>query len=104
MCIGLPMQVLSTSPGHALVAGRGEQRTVNTALVEALHPGDWVLIFMDAARERISAERAAEVNATLDLVAEVMAGAGADAGQNAAAFALPSAMSAEQLAALTAGR
>ena len=106
MCIGLPMQVRSLSPGHALVAGRGEERRVNTALVGALHPGDWVLVFLDGVREIISAERAAEVNATLDLVADAM-GACSACGPVCAddpAFSLPSAMSAEQLAALTGAR
>lgn len=99
MCIGLPMQVLSTTPGHATVAGRGVQRHIDTALVGEVQPGDWLLIFLDAARERISAERAAEVNATLDLMAGLMAGAETDPAQ--ACFELPSAMSAGQLAMLT---
>lgn len=103
MCMGIPMQVLSTSPGHAQVRGRGETLRVNTALVGVVHPGDWLLIFIDGARERITAERAAEVNATLDLVAGSMAGAAPDP-QADPGFLLPSAMSAEQLAALTGGR
>jgi hydrogenase expression/formation protein HypC len=103
MCIGLPMQVQSVSPGHALVQGRGETRKVNTALVVPPAPGDWLLVFLDSARESLSPERAAEINAALDLLADAMAGLlpgpyslAADPG-----FALPSAMSAAQLAALT---
>lgn len=101
MCMGLPMQVLSTRPGHATVAGGGEQREVDTALIGPVQPGDWVLVFLDAARERLTPERAAEVRATLDLVALAMAGA-ADLAGAAPMFSLPSAMSAEQLQALTA--
>lgn len=100
MCIGIPMQVIETRPGQALVRGRGEQRHVDTALVGDCAPGDWLLVFLDAAREALSAERAAEVNATLDLLDAAMAGQDATA-RGAAAFDLPSAMSAEQLAALT---
>ena len=100
MCIGIPMQVIETRPGQALVRGRGEQRRVDTALVGDCAPGDWLLVFLDAAREALSAERAAEVNATLDLLDAAMAGQDATA-RGAAAFDLPSAMSAEQLAALT---
>ncbi len=94
MCIGIPMQVTGTEPGHALCVGRGEHRRVNTALVGDVAAGDWLLVFLGDARERIDAERAAEVNATLDLVFGAMQGdgAGADAG-----FELPSRMSAEQL-------
>jgi hydrogenase expression/formation protein HypC len=99
MCIGIPMQVLSTRPGFATVAGRGEVRDINTALIDACAPGDWLLVFLDAAREHIDAERAAEVNATLDLLGSALSGDSGAHGE--AAFTLPSAMSAEQLAALT---
>lgn len=100
MCIGIPMQVIEVQPGHALVQGRGDTRRVDTALIGDPAPGDWLLIFLDAAREALSPERAAEVSATLDLLDAAMAGQ-ADAAHAAAAFDLPSAMSAEQLAALT---
>lgn len=97
MCIGIPMTVLRTRPGFALVRGRGEEREVDTALVGDVQPGDWLLVFIDAARERIDAARAAEVDAVLDMVAAAMSGA---AVADEAGFALPSAMSAEQLSAL----
>lgn len=99
MCIGLPMQVIATRPGFATVQGRGEEREVNTALIGECTPGDWLLIFIDGARERIDAERAAEVNATLDLLGSAFFDA--QMAQADAAFTLPSAMSADQLAALT---
>jgi len=99
MCMGIPMQVLEMQPPRqALVHGRGETRSVDTALLGDLAVGDWVLVFIDGARERISAERAAEVDATLDLVALAMGGLSAD---GEAGFALPSAMSDDQLRALT---
>lgn len=98
MCIGIPMQVIALEPGHALCAGRGERRRVRTALVGEPRPGDWLLVFLDSAQERITAERAREVDATLDLLAAVQTGQGgaADAG-----FALPSQISAAELLALT---
>jgi len=97
MCIGIPMQVLALEPGHALCEGRGERRRVRTALVGDPAPGDWLLVFIDSAQERISAERAREVDAPLDLLAAVQAGegGGADAG-----FALPSRLSRDELLAL----
>lgn len=101
MCIGIPMQVLSIAPGHAQVWGRGEQRRINTALVGPLQAGDWVLVFLDTAREHISPERADEVNAVLDLVAGSLIGpAASPEGLDAPGFSLPSAMSADQLRAL----
>lgn len=98
MCIGIPMQVLALEPGHAICAGRGERRRVRTALVGEPRPGDWLLVFLDSAQERIPAERAREVDATLDLLAAVQAGqgGGADAG-----FTLPSQISPTELLALT---
>jgi hydrogenase expression/formation protein HypC len=96
MCIGLPMQVLSSREGRARVAGRGEEREVETLLVGRVEPGEWLLVFIDSARERLSAERAAEVDATLDLLAEALGGR----ALGEIGFELPSAMSASQLAAL----
>ena len=98
MCIGIPMQVQRASAGRASVVGRGETREIETLLLGDVQAGDWLLVFLNSARERISAARAAEVDETLDLLALVMGGAsdgGAEAG-----FDLPSAMSPEQLAAL----
>ncbi|WP_110970200.1 HypC/HybG/HupF family hydrogenase formation chaperone [Pseudomonas huaxiensis] len=98
MCIGLPMHVLGTRPGAALCVDRhARQRWIDTALVGECVPGEWLLVFIDAARERLSAERAAEIDATLALLDAALLGepVGADA-----AFALPSAMSAEDLARL----
>jgi hydrogenase expression/formation protein HypC len=98
MCIGIPMQVLSTEGRRARVQGRGEQREVDTALVGDVAPGQWLLIFLDAARERIDAQRAAEVNAALDLLAGALSGQALFADDPG--FTLPSAMSTHEVAAL----
>ena len=94
MCIGLPMQVVATEPGHAWCEGRGERRRVNTALVGTVAPGDWLLVFLNDAREQIDSVRALEVNGALDLMVDAMQGidASGDAG-----FLLPSQMTAEQI-------
>ena len=64
-------------------------------------PGEWVLVFLGSARERLSPERAAEVRSLLALVEDTLAGRyDPQSPQAQAAFALPSAMGAEQLAAL----
>lgn len=102
MCIGIPMQVQSVEGRWAQVAGRGEQRQVDTALVAPVAPGDWLLVFLADARERIDALRAAEVNAALDLLFGALSGAPGWADASAApGFALPSQMSAAELRALT---
>ena len=98
MCMGIPMQVRALEPGHALCEGRGERRRVRTPLVGEIAPGDWVLVFLDSAQAVISAARAREVDATLDLLEAVMQGGAHD---DAVAFVLPSAMSREQIQALS---
>lgn len=98
MCIGIPMQVVESDGRFALCEGRGERRRINTALVGTVNPGDWLLVFLDDAREQIDASRAAEVNTALDLVLGAMQGL---AAQDDAGFALPSQMNTEQLRALT---
>jgi len=61
-------------------------------------PGDWLLVFLDDAREAIGAQRAAEVNAALDLVLGAMQG---NEAMGDVDFALPSQMTPEQMHALT---
>ncbi|UCL89582.1 HypC/HybG/HupF family hydrogenase formation chaperone [Pseudomonas sp. HS-18] len=98
MCIGLPMNVLAVRPGAALCSDRqGQQRWIDTVLVDECAIGDWLLVFIDAARERLAPERAAEIHATLTLLDAALHGEPADSQP---AFALPSAMSAEHLASL----
>ncbi|MGI9134348.1 MAG: HypC/HybG/HupF family hydrogenase formation chaperone, partial [Rhodoferax sp.] len=72
MCIGIPMQVVQAESGWALVQNGSQRQRVDTNLVEACHPGQWLLVFLGCAREIISAERAAEVIATLDLLAAAL--------------------------------
>lgn len=107
MCIGIPMCVLSACDGRAVVEGRGERRTIETRLIDAVYAGDWLLVYLDSARERISQQRADEVNQMLDMLVDAMSGCAARAMGGSAApdmadvgFALPSAMTPEQIAAL----
>lgn len=98
MCIGFPMQVIAAEAGRATVQRGGVQQDVGTALVGPVQPGDWLLVFLGDARERLNARRAAEIDATLALVAQAMPGGGPAIDANGAApFDLPSALSAEQL-------
>lgn len=102
MCIGIPMQALQAGTTQADCAGGGRAERVDLRLVGPCVAGDWLLVFQGAARERLDAERAAEIEAALALLAAGLAGEHdplADPG-----FALPSAMSAEDLAALSGRR
>ena len=89
MCLGIPMRVESAAPGTALCVGRAGRRAVSTLLVGDCAPGEWLLTFLDDARERISAERAGEIDAVLDLLEQAMGGGMNGAGA-AAPFVLPS--------------
>jgi len=74
MCIGIPLQVLECAPGRALCGDEGGARWIDTRLVEPPAPGDWLLVFLDAAREAISAERAAQVRDALRALQAVQSG------------------------------
>jgi len=74
MCIGLPMQVLSVEPGHALCQGMGETRRVDTWLIDGPHAGDWLLVFADSAREILEPERARQIAAALRAATLALAG------------------------------
>jgi hydrogenase expression/formation protein HypC len=100
MCIGLPMRVVEAWSGHAMVAGRDRSETIDTRLVGDVRAGDWLLVFQGAARERLDADRAAEIASALDLLEAGLSGRHDPADPVDPGFALPSAMSAEQLRAL----
>lgn len=65
MCIGIPMRVLEALPGRAVCEARGARRLIDMSLVGEQPPGTWLLTFLDAAREVITAEQAALVTDAL---------------------------------------
>ncbi|GAB2197806.1 HypC/HybG/HupF family hydrogenase formation chaperone [Sessilibacter sp. MAH4] len=71
MCIGIPMQVVSVDGNRVMCLRYGEtddsskEQLVDASLVESLHPGQWLLVFLNAAREIISPERADQVGKAL---------------------------------------
>ena len=76
MCIGLPMRVVECLPGRALCEGQGERRLIDMALVGEQEPGTWVLVFLEAAREVVSADQAALITGALDALGLAMQGDG----------------------------
>ncbi|MFZ5558994.1 MAG: HypC/HybG/HupF family hydrogenase formation chaperone [Pseudomonadota bacterium] len=74
MCVGFPMQVMGGDDVAAVCERRGERATVNMMLVGAQPPGTWVLTFMGAAREVLSPQDAAQIDAALDALAAALAG------------------------------
>lgn len=78
MCIGIPMRVVETAPGWALCASDGDLVRIDTALVGEVQPGAWLMTFLGAAREIMSAEEAERSLAALAALAAVMRGEPAD--------------------------
>lgn len=74
MCIGIPMQVTAVEPGFAWCEGMGERKRVDTLLVGDQPPGSWVLVFIDSAREVLSAEAARHITDAVHAVNLAMQG------------------------------
>lgn len=74
MCVGIPMQVIEADFGEALCQARDGRHRIDTRLVGNPTPGAWVMVFLGAAREVISAERAAQAADALEALAMVQRG------------------------------
>ncbi|MCH2222226.1 MAG: HypC/HybG/HupF family hydrogenase formation chaperone, partial [Dechloromonas sp.] len=70
-----PAQVIEFGEHFARCSSRNGELRVDLSLVGMQPPGTWLLIFLDAAREIIPAERAAAVDAALDALAAAESGA-----------------------------
>lgn len=60
------MQVIEAFETSAICAGRNGTQMINTMLVGKVEPGQWLMTFLDAARDIIDSEQAELVNAALD--------------------------------------
>lgn len=74
MCLGIPGRVVRMLEGYggqlALVDVEGQERKVNIGMLEdtALAPGDWVVIHMGFAVERVDRDGAERAMAGLELM------------------------------------
>jgi hydrogenase expression/formation protein HypC len=68
------MRVIACHGYMALCQGRNGQRQLDLALVGEQPPGTWLLSFIDAAREVIDADTAAQIDAALDGLEAVLSG------------------------------
>jgi hydrogenase expression/formation protein HypC len=74
MCLGIPGRVVHVLDGNegllALVDVLGARRPINLGMLEdaTVEPGQWVLIHMGFALERISAAEAEDAMAGLELM------------------------------------
>lgn len=74
MCLAIPMQVIETDGAYAWCEGRGQRERLNTMLVGEVLPGDWVFAQLGQAREKLTAQHAAEIDLALDGVAAALRG------------------------------
>jgi hydrogenase assembly chaperone HypC/HupF len=74
MCIGIPMQVVEVEGAFAWCEGRGRRERLNVFLLEELTRGDWVYASLGQAREKITMQRADEINLALDGLAAALQG------------------------------
>jgi len=74
MCIGLPMQVVEPGPHFSLCRMDGEMRSIDMSLVGEQPAGTWLLVFLNAAREVITAEYAAQIGDALKALSLVLSG------------------------------
>lgn len=76
MCIGIPMQVVEPGEFWSLCEGVGGRVSIDMRLVGFLPAGAWVLVFRDAAREEISADRAGLISQALQGLSRAAEGEG----------------------------
>jgi hydrogenase assembly chaperone HypC/HupF len=74
--MGIPMQVKTVLPGRALCMRGDEEVWVDMALIGDQPEGTWILTFLDAGREVISAEQARDVQNALEAVSSAVTGNG----------------------------
>jgi hydrogenase assembly chaperone HypC/HupF len=78
MCLGIPGEVVELIPGTegqlALVDVEGARRPVNVGMLDdsGLQPGDWVLIHVGFAVEKVTKDKADEALAGLQQLGQDM--------------------------------
>ncbi len=68
------MRVVESGFCTALCEYQGEIRQIDTLLVGNVNPGDWILVFIDAAREIIDEKTALQIQDALKALDMAMAG------------------------------
>ncbi|MDL2059533.1 HypC/HybG/HupF family hydrogenase formation chaperone [Mesosutterella sp. AGMB02718] len=83
MCLAVPGKIVSvSSPEEAVADLGGIRKAVNVSLIDDPKPGDWVIIHVGFALQRIDEEQAQETLRALEAAArsgEALQGAGAAA-------------------------
>lgn len=80
MCIGIPMQITAKDGNRGRAAFKGIEEDLDLSLTPEAAPGDYVLTFLGAAREVITAQFAAEVEGAHEALRAAMTGGDVNAG------------------------
>jgi hydrogenase expression/formation protein HypC len=75
MCLGIPMKVIESQGYTALCEGRGRRESVSLLLVGDVAPGQWLHVALGTARELLDEEQAVQIDAGLDALEAIEAGA-----------------------------
>ena len=68
------MKILEQGFGYAVCESRGERRNIDTMLIGEQPVGNWVMVFIDAAREVLAEEEALKIVDALQALQDVMNG------------------------------
>lgn len=74
MCIGIPMRVVKVGDYHAVCDDGTRLRRIDTSLIDTPTPGDWLLVFLDAAREILDAASAQTILDAVTAISKIMGG------------------------------
>lgn len=74
MCTGIPLQIIQNDGLRALCGDSQDEQWVDMTLVGPQPEGTWVLVFLGAAREVTSADRANKIANALKALTQVMNG------------------------------
>ena len=76
MCLGVPMQLVSVDGIAGMARDGASVELVDLSLTPDARPGDWVLIFLGAAREVMDEAEAMAMRRALDGLRSLMSGGG----------------------------
>lgn len=69
MCLAVPAQIQSVDGTSALALTGGITKTIDVTLTPDVAPGDWVIVHVGFALQKIDAQKAQETLAAMDAVA-----------------------------------
>ena len=66
MCVGLAAKVVSVKDGTAVIDASGAKRDVSAELLEALEPGDYVMVHAGVAISKITSDDESEAKGVME--------------------------------------